>query len=182
MALLGDHHLALHPTDFLLVAQLAHVFGIVGIVVDGVHGGELVIAVGEHALKVHVGEAEWPHDGVHATLAAPFFNGLQQGFRNLDVVDEVNPAKAHVALVPMRVGPVVDDGGHAAHNLSVAQGQEALHVAELQRRILLGVEGVERVLQEVGHGIGAVLVQFPVEANEAPHVLFILYTLDNNVG
>ena len=172
MAFLGNGNLALYPSHFLLVTQLTHVLGIVGIVVDAVHRGQLVVAVGEHAFQVHIGESQRAHDGVHAPFASPFLYCLQQFLGNFQVIDEIYPSEAYVFLIPMFVGTAVDDGSHASHDLLAAKGQEALHVAELQRGILLGIEGVQRVFQKIGYGIRTILVQFPVEANEFFHFPF----------
>ena len=60
------------------------------------------------------------------------------------IFDEVYPAKADRIISELLVGPVVDDGGYAAHNLLVSVGQEKLFFAELQGRILRS-QGVEFV-------------------------------------
>ena len=168
---LGHCEAHLYPVGLLLKAQGLHVAGIVGIIVDGGHRGELVVALDEHSLGVDVCKSERPHDVGHAALLAPELHGRDEGRRYLLVVDKIYPAEAHIAGVPCVVGAVVDDGGHTAGELAVLVGQKVVRLAELERGILgLGERG-EHVLQEVGHRVGIVLVELVIEAYELPELL-----------
>ena len=172
MTFLGYEHLALHPSYFLGQSVLDHVFGIVGVVVYAVHGAQLVIPLGEHAFQVHVGESQRPHHLVHSPFFSPVLYGLQQQSRYFCVIDEVNPSESDGLLIPLLVGLVVDDGAYASHYLPVASCQEPFCFTEAESRVLLLVECVQGVLQEVGYGIGVVLVQFVIETHEFLHLLF----------
>ena len=55
----------------------------------------------------------------HAPFLAPFFNGMYKGLRYFGVVDKVNPAEAHLFLVPGLVGFMVDDGGYASYDFII---------------------------------------------------------------
>ena len=177
----GNSHLALHPAYFLLQSELFHVPGVVGVVVEGGHGAQLVKALYEHAFGVHVGESQGTYEMFHPAFLAPLCHGIEQGAAHLDVVDEVYPPEAHVLHVPRLVGTVVDDGCHAAHYLPVLPGQEQLGGAELVGSVLAWVEGVECIFQKIGYGVGISLVEFVVETDEFLKVLAGLYALDYDV-
>ena len=166
----GDVNLELHPVGIFPEAQAFDMGGIVGIVVDGGHGAQLVEAFYQHALGIHVGEPQGALDVRHAPFFAPLLDGADEGFGHLRVINEVYPAEAHFLLLPRLVGPPVDDGGHAPRQLALLVGQEVLCLAELEGGVLLFVEGVQHVVVEVGHRVGVVLVQFVVEADESLQV------------
>ena len=94
------------------------------------------------------------------------------GAADFEVVDEVNPAKPDFLPAPVLVGSRVDDGGHATDRLSVPACQEVGCLAEAEGGVAARVEGLERVFEQVGHGLRAVAVQLIVEADEGPHLLF----------
>ena len=133
-------------------AELLHVFGVIGIVVDGGHGAELVEAHDEHALGVEVSEAERTHHGGHALAAPPLLNGIEEGAAYLDVVDEINPSEAYILLLPALVGAVVDDGGYAASYLSVLIGEEVFGLAEVKSHVAVAPQRVH-VVHEQGWGV-----------------------------
>ena len=178
---LRNKNLALHPAHFLGISVLHHVLRIVGVVVDAVHGAQLVISLGEHAFQVHIGESHGADYLLHPMLAAPFLHGTEQQPRHFGVVDEVNPAKAHGFLSPLLVGFAVDDGAHSAHYLAAAPSQEPLSLAEAEGRVLLLVECVQCILQEIGHRIGVVLVEFVIEAHKLLELVVRLDTADDSV-
>ena len=140
-----------HPVGLLLKAQLLHVFGVVGVVVDGGHGAELFKALHQHAFGVEVGKSQGALDVGHASFASPLLHGFYQGAAHLFVVHKVNPAKANVLGGPGVVGLVVDDGSHAAHNLPLTPGEEIVGLAKLKCGVVLLVEGAEHVVEEVGY-------------------------------
>ena len=53
--------------------------GVIGIVVDGGQRAQLVVAVGQHTLRVHVGETERTHHLGHALAPSVVLYGLEQG-------------------------------------------------------------------------------------------------------
>ena len=176
--LFGHIELHLYPIRHLFETQGLHVAGIVGIVVRGGHRRELIETFDEHALGVHVGEAERPHDFRHAARPAPLLHGVDEGAAHLGFVHEVNPAEAHLLLLPFLIGPVVDDGRHASDDATVAQRQEIVGLAELERRVLLAGEGVQHVVVKVGNGIGIAFIELVIETDEAFQVFSGRYFLD----
>ena len=53
---------------------------IVGVVVDGGHGAQLVESPHKHTLGIHVGESQRAHHFGHPSLAAILLHGIKQGF------------------------------------------------------------------------------------------------------
>ena len=134
----GHVHVVLHVVVVLFPsAHLLDVLGIVRIIVDGGHGAEFVESPREHAFRVHVGESQRSHHFLHAVLAAEVLNGLEQGGAHLDVVDEVDPSESDRLPSPFLVGPLVDDGCHAAGQFSVFIGEVIFCVAKVEGRVLL---------------------------------------------
>ena len=148
---------------------------IVGEIVDGRHGRELVEAVDEHALRVEIGETERSHEFGAVMFARPVFGLAQQGTAHLQIVDEINPAEASRLFVPRAVGLVVDDTSHTSHDFSVASRQKVFSLAEFEGRVLLRVVGVEHILEQVGHGKSVVLIEFVVEADELFELRTVLH-------
>ena len=146
--------LIFHPVGVLREAQSFDVLRVVGIVVDGGHRTQLVEAFDQHTFSIHVGKAQRSYDMRHAAFFAPLLHGAYQGFGHFGVVSEVYPAEADLLLAPCLVGPIVDDGGHAAYEPSVLIGQEVVGLAELKGSVLPAVERVQHVVVEVGHGVG----------------------------
>ena len=135
---IGHIYLHLHPVGTLAQPEAFHVLRIVGIVVDGGHGRELVKALHKHTLSVHVGKAKGAFYLGHAALLAPLFYGVDKGCAHLHVVNKVYPAKAHRLAVPRLVGTTVDNGSHAAHYFTIAQSQKVVGFTKLEGGILLG--------------------------------------------
>ena len=70
----------LHIVVVLLEAtQLLDVLGVVGIVVDGSHGAQLIETLDEHSLGIHIGEAQRTDHLGHAFLTSPLLYSLEQG-------------------------------------------------------------------------------------------------------
>ena len=168
---LGNEHLALHPTCLFLEAELSHVLRVVGIVIDGVERRELVVAVGEHALGVEVGEAQRPHYLRHTSFLPPFLDCLEQCSAHFQVVDEVDPTKANLSPAPFLVGTRIDDGCHTAYDATFLASQEESCLAKVESRIAAGIERLERVFEHIRHSQRTVLIQLVVEADECPHLL-----------
>ena len=81
--LLGNHLGHLHlifqiVVVFLETAHALNVPGIVGMVVVGIHRGQLVKAFNEQSLAIHVGETQRAHHFGHALSAAPLFHSGHQ--------------------------------------------------------------------------------------------------------
>ena len=162
----GHHQLHFNPVHGLRQAQTLHVLRVIGIIVDGGHGAELVEALGEHAFGVHVGEAQRPLHLRHPALAAPGCHGVDEGAAHVLVVHEVYPPEAHRLLLPRGVGAAVDDGRHAAHEPPLLVSQEVVGLAKLERRVLIARKRLQHVLVQVGHGEGVVLIHLVIQADK----------------
>ena len=91
--------------------------------------------MGEHALGVHVGEAERSHHVGHALGAAIVFDSLHESCRHLAVVDKVDPSEAHRLLVPLLVGEVVYYRSHTSHDLAILIGKEIFGIAKVESSV-----------------------------------------------
>ena len=107
----GVLHLELHPVGVLAVAAGFQVLRVVGVVVDGRERAEFLEALDEQPLPVEVGEAQGAVHGRQPVLARPVLDGLHQGPADRLVVDEVDPAEAGVAVLPLLDVAPVDDPG-----------------------------------------------------------------------
>ena len=135
---LGHKDLILHIVVVLLIAlHLLHVTGIVFVVIERGHRAQFFEAHGQHALRVHIGEAQRTNNLLHSLLATIVLDCFQQGTTHLDIVDKVEPAKAHGRTIPLLIIAMVDDGSHTAHHLAIAIGEEILYIAKLTGGILL---------------------------------------------
>ena len=175
VSVFGHKNFAFHPVDLVGVAVVLEVLRIVGKVVDRRHGRELVEAVDEHALRVEVGEAERPHQLRAAVLARPVFGLTQQGAAHFQIVDEIDPSEARRLFVPRAVGLVVDDARHTPHDFPVASRQVEIGFAKFKRRVLFRVVCVEHILEQIGHGVSVVLIEFVVEADELFELRTVLH-------
>ena len=118
--LLGHLDLQLHVVVILLKPFHAfHVLRVVRIVIVDIHRGKLVETLDEHTLTVGVDKAQRTCHLRHAPFTAPVLYGLQQSGGDLEVVDEVEPAEAHLMTVPAPVGTIVDDGCHTTYDLLI---------------------------------------------------------------
>ena len=111
-------------------------------------------------------EAERTGNLRHAALAPPSHDCVDKRAAHVFVVDEVNPAEAHLFLVPPLVGTAVDDRRYAPHNLAAFESKEIVGLAKLERRVLFRRKRAEHIVVEVGHGVRAVFIKFVVEANK----------------
>ena len=114
-----------------------------------------------------VGKAERTFECVHTPLLTPLLHGINEGATHFYIVNKVYPTEAHGLFVPLFIGPVVDNGGHAAYNLSFAIGQKVVGLTELESGIPLGRERVQHVVVEVGDGVFVFFIKLVVKANEA---------------
>ena len=178
---LGHLHLALHPVVvFLETAYLLHVTGIVVVVIVGVGGGIFAESLDEHAFAVGIGKAHRTNHLVHAPLASPLGNGVEQRLRHLDIVDEIEPSEAHALGLPTLVGLAVDDGSHAPHGLSVAVGHEIVGLAVVERSVLVVAQRKFLVTVEIRHIVRVVTVKIISELDKIAQSLQILYFLNCN--
>ena len=169
-AFLGHEELILDVVVVLLVSRhLFHVLRVIIIVIEGGHRAELVESGGEHALGIHVGEAEGTDDLGHALAAAPVLDGPKQGATDVLIVDEVNPSEAHGRALPLLVVAAVDDAGDTAHEPPVLIGEKILGLAELEGSIfLLDIwrERLHLVAVQVGSIVGVAAIEVVVKLYE----------------
>ena len=108
----------LGPIDLLGEAELFQHGAVIGIVVEAGERAQMLETFHQKAFLVHIGESPGTAYVGASPLSAPFGHGVDQRFQNRLVFDEVQPAEADEFLFV--IGLVVDDGGHAAHNLTAA--------------------------------------------------------------
>ena len=174
----------LQPVVVLLEElQSIHVLGIIRVIVVDVHGGFLVESFDEHSFTVHIGKAKWPYQFFHATLSAPVGCGIQQHTGNFQVIDEVEPSEAHLLLVPLVVGTMVDDGGNAAYHLrdAVVDSQEILRFAEIEGWILVFAQCIPLVKTQVRNGIFATFIKVVIELYESSQSFLGSNGYDSNI-
>ena len=164
---LGHLHLTLHIVVVLLeTAHLLNVARIIGVIVVYIHRGELIEALHEHAFTVGIDKTQRTCHLHHAPLAPPVLNGFQEGCRHLKVIDEVEPAEAHLMTVPTLIGPAVDDSRHAPHDLPVLIGQEILGLTTLERWVLVAAECGHLIEIEERHSTITTTIEVIIELNK----------------
>ena len=84
------------------------------IVPEGI-GGNLIKAFHHAALVVKIREAQGTGYLGHAHFLSVGRYSIYEGFGNLHVIYEVNPAKANLLVLPVLVCNLIDDCCHAAH-------------------------------------------------------------------
>ena len=132
----GHRDAVLDPVDILAVAEAGEVLEIIRRVVVGEKQAPAVKALDEHALTVHVREAERAVHLVAPFLARPALDHAEQRRRDLGIVHEVYLAEAHAVRAELVVGLVAEDCADAADDLPVAPGQPAARLAVIERGVL----------------------------------------------
>ena len=155
-----------YPVGIFLETEFLHVYRIVGMVVDGCHGAELVESFDQHTFCVEVGKSERSDNVSHAPFLPPIFYGSYQCGGYFRVVDEINPSETDVLGTPFFVSAVVDDSGYTTYYLIVLVGEEVIGFTELERCVFLLVECVKHIVIQVGHGIGVILIHPVIETNK----------------
>ena len=163
--------LVFHVVVVLDEAQTFKVLGIIGIVVVDIHRRNLVEALDEHALAVHVLEAHRSHQFGESLPASPVGHGLQKCVGHLGIVGEVEPAETHYLALPVVVGPAVDDARDAAAEPAVLVGHEILGVAKSKRGVLVPGECLQLVAVEIGNCIRGIAVKVVVELHKRLQLL-----------
>ena len=152
--------------------------GIVGIIVDGRHRGELVEPFDEHTFGIKIGETHRPDEFVALVFTRPSLSSIEQSAAHLKIIDEIDPSEARAVGIPCPIGFVVDQARHASHNLPISVSQEQFGFAKFVRPVLLGIERVEHILVEIGHRVGVVLVEVVVKTNKGFQVCLRRYFFD----
>jgi hypothetical protein len=73
---------------------------------------------------------------------------------------------------------MIDDGRHTAHQPTLLISQEEIRLAELERSILLAVEGIQHILQKIGYSIRVPLIEVVIETNKLAQVTLAIYFLN----
>jgi len=87
---------------------------IVWIVVDRSHRCKFVKTLDQHALVIHIGKSQRAVDPAHPLALSPFCSCIDQCFRNLGIINEINPAESDKFFIPALIRFMVDDPGYAA--------------------------------------------------------------------
>ena len=148
----------LHPIGILLKSHALHMLRIVGIVINGGHGAELVESFDEHTFGIEICESQRALYMCHSPFFSPFFHGANQGIGDFRIIDEVYPAEADFLFVPGLVCLVVDDGSYTSYDFTFPISQEIVGFTKFECSVFLLVEGVEHVIEKVGDGIRVVFV------------------------
>ena len=78
-------------------------------------------------------------------FAAELFHLVYQSLGHFAVIYEINPAEAHLLVVPLLVGLVVDDGCNPSDKFTVLVCQVKFGIAELLGCTLLLIESINLV-------------------------------------
>ena len=122
-------------------------------------GTHAVKALDEHALGVHIGEAQGTGQVFHSLAFAPAGHSVDEGVNDLGIIDEVDVAETCLFLARALVAHVVDDAGDASHGFAVAIGHVVNGLAEVKCRVLVGPQRVQLVGDQRGYKILAVAIQ-----------------------
>lgn len=133
--------------------------GVVGVVVALDEGGDLVEALDQHPLAVHIGEAQRAHQLVASIVIGPLRHRIHQRIDHLLVVLEVKEAEAGAILVPPLVAVMVDDPGDASNDAVASVSEVADIVAVLEVRIFPLRKGIHIAIDERRAVIGTPLVE-----------------------
>ena len=152
---------------------------IIGIIVFQVERADVVETFHDAAFVVEVRESERAGDLCHPMLPAEIDNSIQERLGNLLVIDEIDPAETDLAVVPVAVCDVVDNGGNTPHNLPfLIVSQVLLAFCILSHRILGHVQRGHLVQEQAGDIVRTILVQFQGKFHERAQVLAALDGLD----
>ena len=149
----------LDPVHVLHVAQRRHVVDVVGVIIVCKEAAAAVEALHQHALTVHVGEAQRPMHRGAAQLPRPVLHGGEQRSGYLGIVDKVHLGEPHPVGAPLFIGLAAADGADAPHDLPVPFRQPAPRVAVGERRIFLTVPVGQVIAIRGGHELRYAAVQ-----------------------
>ena len=169
----------LQPVIDLTQPQGLEMVLVVRIIVFQVEGTDVVETFHDTALIVEIREAERAGDLRHPMLLAEGDDRLEQGLGDLLVVDEIDPAKADLGMVPVAVGDLVDDSRHTAYDLTfLVVSQVLLELGILTHRVLGHVQGGHLIDIEARDIVGAVLIQLQRELDKSLEFAFRLNSFD----
>ena len=158
--------------------HLLHVLRIIGIVIVHVHGTQLVEAVNHHAFTVCINKAQRTSYLVHTLLTPPLLDSSKQCLADFNIIDEVEPAEAHLMAIPTLVGSAIDDGCYAPYHLSVTESHEVFRLTTFERRILVGSQRCHFFTQQKGYGALVPTIQIVVELHKRSQFFVIRHRSD----
>ena len=178
---LGHFDAKLHVVVVLFKARhVLHVAHVIGEIIIDIHRGEAVETLNHHAFAIHIGEPQRANDGIHAALAPPCLHRFEQFARHFLVVDKIEPAETHHPLLPLFVGPTIDNGCHTAHYLLAFEGQKIASLATFERRIAVAAQRVHLILKQKRNGAVVAPIEVVIELDELSQVGPTFNSLDFN--
>ena len=130
------------------------------------HRCHYVEALNEQALALQVYEAHRTDNGVHTFLYAILAYLIQQSLADSTVINKVEPAEAHILLVPPLVSLPVYNSSNTSHRFAVAISHVVFSVAEVKRRVLAPAQRVHLIHIQVRNCTRVILIQFCTEIDE----------------
>ena len=177
--LFGNEDAVFQPVIDLGESQGLEMVLVVREIVFQVEGADVVETFHDAAFIVEVRESERAGNLRHPVLFSESDDRIDQGLGNLLVIDEIDPAEADFAVVPVAVRDVVDDGGHAPDDFAfLVVSQELFALGIFSHRVLVHIQRGHFVHEQAGHIVRAVLVQFQGKFHEGAQVLTALDGLD----
>ena len=175
-------NLQLHPVVLLReAAHLLHVLLIVCEVMVRVHRSHIVKSANLKSLTVHIGKAERTDYILQSASPAILLHLVDEGSRNLNVVNEVKPSEAHSLQTPCLVSTLVDDSSNTSHRLPVTISDIILSLAESESRVLVASQRVNLTHFEIWDIGWRILVKFGMESDELLEFFVIANSFNYNI-
>ena len=133
--------------------------GIVGVVVDSSHGAQLVKALDEHPLGVHIAESERTLDVGHPFFAPPFLHCIEKHTAHFLIIDKIEPSEAHTFIAGALIHHLVDDAGDTPYRFPVVIDHEIYSLAKFKGGVFIGVQSAHLVENESRHIVLVVLIK-----------------------
>ena len=175
-------NLQLHPVVLLREpAHLLHVLLIVREVMVRVHRSHIVESAYLKSLTVHIGKAERTDYILQSASPAILLHLVDEGSRNLNVVNEVKPSEAHSLQTPCLVSTLVDYSSNTSHRLPVTISDIILSLAESESRVLVASQRVNLTHFEIWDIGWRILVKFGMESDELLEFFVIANSFNYNI-
>ena len=131
---------------------------IIGVVVICKEAAAAVKALHQHALPVHVREAQRTVYGGAAQLPGPVLHCFKQGGGDLYVVNEIHLGEAQAVGAPLFIGFMAEYGADAADDLRAAHGQPAAGIAVGKGGVFLPVPILHIIAVGGGDELGHIFI------------------------
>ena len=133
----GVWDLELDPVDILQIAKPLQILGIIGVIVNGCEGRAFAESFDEHALPVQVGEPQRAMKAFHALVGRPLLHRSEEGLRDFEILDKIDPTEAGVLFSPLLDVAVVDETGDSSDHASVFPRSPVFRLAKLEGGVLV---------------------------------------------